>query len=146
MPRTRPRPAAFARDGGLVDAALTKYDETIRRHPLVGFDHDDVAERQAVHGNFDQVLATAHERRFRTQVRQGLDGTTGAAHRVVFKRVAQAEKEQQQRALRPLTEHRGAGGRHDHQGIDLQLAVPQVFDGLPHCEEAARDIRQQQQQ
>ena len=136
---------AFARDGGLVDAALAQHDEAICRHAFIGLDHHDIADDQVVYGYVDQLVTATHQRRLGPPLRQGLDGATGAAHRVVLEGMAETEQEQQQRPLGPLAQDRGARGRHDHQGIDLQLTVAQVLERFAHGEEAAGRIGQQQQ-
>ena len=58
----------------------------------------------------------------------------------MLERMAEAEQEQQQRAFRPGAERRGAGGRDEHQRIDLELLELQIVDRLAQREEAAEDI------
>ena len=51
----------------------------------------------------------------------------------MLERVAEAEQEEQQRALDPLAENRGANRRHDHQKVDVEVevAAPKVFEEVP---------------
>jgi hypothetical protein len=58
----------------------------------------------------------------------------------MFERMAEAEQEQQQRALGPGAERRRAGGRHQHQRVDLEAFQPEIVDRLAQRVEAAEQI------
>src|SRR3546814_3833517 len=69
-----------------------------------------------------------------------LDRLLGASHRVMLKRMAKAEQEQQQRAFGPCAQRSGAGGSNQHQRVDLELLHPKVVDRLAQREEPAEAI------
>ena len=83
----------------------------------------------------------AHDRGRRGELGERLDRPAGPAHRVALERVADAEQRQQQRALFPLAERRGAGGGDQHQEVDLEAAVADTLDRLAQREVATEEAR-----
>ncbi len=59
--------------------------------------------------------------------------------------MADAEQEQQQRALGPLPHGRGSRRGDQHQAVDLELTLAKVFDPLLQREEAAQTIGDQEE-
>ncbi len=138
--RTLVRRNALAGDGSLVDAADTLQDEAVGREARIGFHDDHVADRQLLDRRLHQFAVLPNQSGARGELSQGLDSVPGSPHGVVLQRMAQAEQEQQQGAFGPGAQSGGSGGRHQHQGVDLEPFQPEVFDRLPKGEYAAEDI------
>ncbi len=106
--------------------------------------HDhDIADRKLLDRNLFDLPAPANPGGFRRKLGQGLDRALGAAHGIVFQRMAQAEQEQQQRALGEGPQGRRPGRGDEHERVDLETLEPEVVDRLAQREPAPEDVSAQ---
>jgi hypothetical protein len=136
------RAAAASATGhrGLVDRARARDDETIGGKAFVWSDDSNIPDNHLLDRDFAGLPVTSHGRGFGRELRQRLDRLLGASHRVMLKRMAKAEQEQQQRAFGPCAQRSGADGSNQHQRVDLELLQPKIVDCLAQREEPAEEI------
>jgi hypothetical protein len=128
--------------GAWLIALVPLDDEAVGRQALVRLDDRDVADRQLLDRDFPGLPVAPYQSRSRREFSQRLDGTLGAAHRIMLERMAEAEQEQQQRAFGPGAQRGGAGGSDQHQRVDLEPLHAEVVDRLAQREIAAQTIGQ----
>jgi len=61
----------------------------------------------------------------------------------MFQGMAKTEQEQKQRAFCPRSQHRSAGGGHQHQEVDVELLSAQAVDHVPERIISTEKISQQ---
>ena len=132
---------ALAGNRGLVDRRAANDDEAVGGKTLVGLDDDGVANRQLLDGDFaSRPIGILHRRGLRRQLGKRLDRALGAAHGIMFERMAEAEEEEEQRAFGPGAERGSAGRGDEHQRVDLEALELQILDGLADSKPAAETI------
>ena len=132
---------ALAGNRGLVDRRAANDDEAVGSKSLIGLDDDGVANRQLLDGDFARrPVGILHRRGLRRQLGERLDRALGAAHGIMFERMAEAEEEEEQCALGPCTERCGAGRGDEHQRVDLEALELQILDGFADRKPAAEAI------
>ncbi len=92
---------AFAGDRRLIDRARPGDNDAVGREPLIGPDHDDVADFEIGDSDLFDFVAPAQLGAIGGQLAQSFNGALGAPHGPVFERVSKTEEKEQQRAFGP---------------------------------------------
>ncbi len=129
----------------MVDACGADHDKAISGQSFVWTHHHGVADDQIFDRQFDDLPVASHMGCPGGKLGQGLDRAFGAAHGVVFERVADAEQKQQESAFGPGPERRRTCGCDEHQGIDLEALLAEVLERFSHRKKAAEDVGDQEE-
>ena len=132
---------AFTGHRSLIDGTDAVQDETIGRKAFIRTHYDHVANRKLLDRNLNDVSSALYSCRFRRELGERLDRPLGAAHRVVFERVAETEQEQQKRAFGPFPKKGGARSSDKHEAVDFEPAEAQIVPRLSDGKESAKEIR-----